>query len=60
MGNHAQFDKGDPVKKLKKPLALKRDTIRVLGVELTTVQGGHTVPTHLCDSMTATCVGNQQ
>lgn len=61
MGNHAQLIREIPVKRLKRPLALKRDTIRVLSVELTTVQAGqHTVPTRLCDTVGATCSLNQQ
>jgi hypothetical protein len=46
------------VKKFKKTLALKKDTIRVLGAELTAVHGG-IVHTSLCPSLIA-CANNQQ
>lgn len=41
------------MKKTKKQLELKKSTIRVLGTELSAVQGGR-VPTSLCQSV-VTC-----
>ena len=49
------------MKKSKKPLTLKKHTIRVLTAELSVVQGGHTVPSHLCDTVgQPTCAGDPQ